>query len=137
MSDGSILKSDDEEISFILETKGDYNLNSMNVTTTAGNIPVLLSNYDTITIDGISYTAFDDNVELAIDDGVTTVSGGKVSVLMEETDIPLEVDTTDGSLTFDSTTKKFSFAEGAILSLQTGSSTLKRIFYRRGKNGGR
>ena len=127
ISEGSNFKCNDDEFVFTLEKAGNYNLNGMKVTTTEDNTRVLLNDYKTITVDGISYTPLDDNVTLTLGDTGITCAGGKVSVIMDGTENPLEVDVTDGSLSFDNATKKFSFAEGAIISMQTGDTALQFI----------
>ncbi len=106
---------------------GNYMLNGMKVTTTADGAKVQLVENNSVTIDGITYTALDDNVTITIGENGATVAGGKVSVLVAGTEIPLEVDVTDSSLSFDSATKKFTFAEGTILSMQAGTSALQFV----------
>ena len=124
---GSNIDASSPNIPVALENAGNYTLNGINVTTTADNVTVTLDNNDTIIIDGITYTPLDDNVTITIGENGATVAGGKVSVLVAGTEIPLEVDVTDSSLSFDSATKKFTFAEGTILSMQAGTSALQFV----------
>lgn len=124
---GSDIDADSPNIPVALETAGTYTLNGMNVTTTVDNVAVTLIDNDAVTIDGITFTPLDENVALTIGETGATVAGGKVSVSIDGADIPLEVDVTDGSLSFDSATKNFTFAEGAILSMQAETSTLQFV----------
>ena len=112
VSEGTTLKNNDSEVVFTLETAGSYTLNGMSVTTTSDNVEVQLVNDDTIIVNGISYTPQDENVKLTIDGDVATVSGGKVSMQMESFSQVSNFDTTDGSISYDSSTGKFSVKEG-------------------------
>lgn len=71
---------------------------------------------ETYELDGISYTALDDNVTLTIDGNITTCAGGKVQINNAFT-----FDVTDGSISYDSATGKFTCAAGSIFSLQDDS----------------
>ncbi|MBO4779156.1 MAG: hypothetical protein J5497_00815, partial [Selenomonadaceae bacterium] len=112
ISAGSTFKCNDEEVIFTLESAGSYTLNGIAVTTTAANTQVQLTNYDTVIVDGISYTPLDDNVTLTIGDTGATCAGGKVSLQMEGFDIALSEDVTDGSISYNSTTNKFAVKAG-------------------------
>lgn len=128
LSVGSNFKSNDDEAFFNLEEKGTYKLNDIKVRTHSDNITVKLANYDTIiTADGISYTTEDENVTLDLSDSGSTISGGKVVVSLAGTDTALEVDTTNGALSYNSTTKTFSFAEGTVIYTQLGDNLLQIV----------
>lgn len=128
LSVGSDFKCNDDKADFLLEDQGTYKLNGIKVNTHADNIAIKLDNYDTIiTAYGICYTTTDENVTLDLSDTGSTVSGGKVIVSLAGTDDVLEVDTTNGSLTYDSATKTFHFTEGTTLSAQLGDNTLEFV----------
>ncbi|MBR1580197.1 MAG: hypothetical protein IJ668_06840 [Selenomonadaceae bacterium] len=120
VSAGSNFRCNDEEFVFTLETAGSYTLNGMNVTTTADNVQVQLVNYDTVIVDGISYTPLDENVSLTIGVDGTTCSGGKVSMQMDGFNETFGYDLTDGSIAYNSSTGKFTVAEGAKTYIKNG-----------------
>ena len=121
ITEGSILKTNDIDFVTTLEKAGNYTLNGMNVTTTEDMVEVQLSgNYDTIIVNGISYTPLDEDVTLTIDGDVATVEGGKVSLQMEGFDKVANFDTTDGSISYDSSAGKFTIANGTKTYLGNG-----------------
>lgn len=67
---------------------------------------------DSYTLDGVTYTALDNNVKLTIGENGATVTGGKVTMQMEGFDIALGEDVTDGSISYNSTTNKFTVKAG-------------------------
>ncbi|MBR5436508.1 MAG: hypothetical protein IK120_06555, partial [Muribaculaceae bacterium] len=111
LTEGSVVNAN-ESIKFLLESAGNYTLNGMKVTTTTNNAKVVLTDYDTIIVDGISYTPLDENVTLTIGENGATVAGGKVTMQMEGFDIALSEDVTDGSISYNSTTNKFTVKAG-------------------------
>ena len=111
LTEGSVVNAN-ESIKFLLESAGNYTLNGMKVTTTTDNAKVVLTDYDTIIVDGISYTPLDENVTLTIGENGATVAGGKVTMQMEGFDIALSEDVTDGSISYNSTTNKFTVKAG-------------------------
>ncbi len=80
VSAGSNFKANDDEFIFTLETAGNYTLNGIPVVTTADNVQVQLTNYDTIIVDGLSYTPLDANAALALDNTGVIYSTGNFAV---------------------------------------------------------
>ncbi len=116
ISVGSNFKCNDDEFIFTLETAGNYTINGMNVTTTADNVQVVLADYDTIIINGAGFTALDENVTLTISETGSTCAGGKVKI-----DNTFTFDVTDGSISYDNATEKFTCAAGSTFYLQDDS----------------
>ncbi|MBR7024527.1 MAG: hypothetical protein IKI08_00760, partial [Selenomonadaceae bacterium] len=121
ISVGSTFRNNDAEVVFTLEKAGDYTLNGMKVVTTADNVEVQLSNYDTVIVDGISYTPLDDNVTLTLGEDGATVAGGKVTMQMDGFDTILNFDTTDGSVSCGA--GKFTVTKGAKTYLSSDEAT--------------
>lgn len=63
---GTSVNFNSGEIPFLLANAGSYTLNGINVTTTADNIPVLLPSYDTIMVNGLPYSSLGGNFGLII-----------------------------------------------------------------------
>ena len=98
LSDGSNFVTNDNEFPFTLEQDGNYMLNGIKVITSSELVDALFTNYDTVTVNEIAYTALDDNVTLTTDGTSTTVSGGKVTMQKDGFDKSLNFDTTKGSV---------------------------------------
>ena len=128
ISEGSTFRANDDEFIFTLEKAGNYNLNGTNVTTTKDGVQVVLSDYEMIIVDGLVYQSTgDENATITLGEDGSTLTGGNVNIYLEETESALNVDATNGSMTFDAATNKFSFAEGTILSMPINSNLIQFV----------
>lgn len=72
---GTSVNFNNGEIPFLLANAGSYTLNGINITTTVDNIPVLLPAYDTIMVNGLPYSSLGGNFGLIIgENGVLVTS---------------------------------------------------------------
>ena len=133
LSEGITMTSAAEEYHFILPTAATYNVNGLELTSTAENSTIYLSNHDTVTLDtdediifeglnisgsvtindsnilqlsegnsatinGVTYTAIDGDAQLSFaDSDITSITSGKVSaafndavVIFDSTDAPFD-----------------------------------------------
>ena len=141
LTEGISLTTNDETITFVLETAGTYNLNGAEITTSSDGVEVRLDNYNTVeftadsdvifngetlsgditivngeiatgdiiaegesvTIDGVVYTAVDGDAELNLQSGkVAGIKSGKVTAQIADA-------STSPTITFDATDGAFDF----------------------------
>lgn len=76
---GTSVNFNSGEIPFLLANAGSYTLNGINVTTTADNIPVLLPSYDTIIVNGLPYSSLGGNFGLIISENGVLVSSADLA----------------------------------------------------------
>ncbi|MBQ9441900.1 MAG: hypothetical protein IJU55_02690, partial [Selenomonadaceae bacterium] len=113
-------KTNNEKISAVLSTAGDYIVNQMAVTTTSDNITVIPSDYNAIkTADGMTYQALDGNVKIILNDGRTSVSGGKVNLNLDDFENVFGFDLTDGGISYGN--GKFIIESGSKSYLNQGT----------------
>jgi len=119
LSEGTNFSSNDTLSVFTLEKAGNYTINGMSVTAISNNVQVQLANYDTIIVDGISYTPLDGNVKLTLGENGATASGGKVNLQMSGFESVFGFDLTDGGVSYSN--GKFTVHGGAKSYLGNGS----------------
>ncbi len=119
VSEGSNAEISNPRFSTVLETAGNYTLNGMNITTTADNIEVRMTDYDTV--------AFAEDAPVK----VSTIEGGKLFMVAQSdgmiqatTKATNNVEVTSGSITFDPATQKFSCTAGTTVSFTRGEQII-------------
>jgi len=119
ISEGSNVEISNLRFTSVLETAGSYTLNGMKITTTADNVEVMLTDYDTVAF------AADAPVK------VSTIEGGKLFMVAQSdgmiqatTKATNNVEVTSGSITFDPATQKFSCTAGTTVSFTRGEQII-------------
>ncbi len=119
LSEGATFDTNDNEFPFELEKAGNYTLNGMNITTTKDNVEVVLHDYDTVAF------AADAPVKISTSEGgklfMVAESDGMIQATTKATN---NVEVTNGAITFDPATKKFSCTAGTTVSFTRGEQII-------------